>query len=138
MGRSPTAAHLASLAGVCPGNHESAGKRRSVKARKGNATLRSALIETAWAASHPRDSYNAAQHRRFCRRFGKKSGSKAIFVVARSMLVTIWHLVTSESDYADLSADWFDRHNDSERNARRLAHQIERLGCKATVEPVAA
>ena len=138
MGRFPTAAHLASWAGMCPGNHESAGKRRSGKARKGNAALRSALIEAAWSASHSRDSYYAAQYRRFCRRFGKKSESKAIFVVAHSMLVTIWHLLTNESDYEDLGPDWFDRHSDSERHARRLAHQIERLGYKVTVEPVAA
>ena len=138
MGRFPTAAHLASWAGMCPGNHESAGKRRSGKARKGNAALRSALIEAAWSASHSRDSYYAALYRRFCRRFGKNSQSKAIFVVAHSMLVTIWHLLADESDYADLGADWFDRRSDNERHARRLAHQIERLGYKVTVEPVAA
>ena len=138
MGRFPTAAHLASWAGMCPGNHECAGKRRSGKARKGNAALRSALIEAAWSASHSRDSYYAALYRRFCRRFGKNSQSKAIFVVAHSMLVTIWHLLADESDYADLGADWFDRRSDNERHARRLAHQIERLGYKVTVEPVAA
>jgi transposase len=138
MGRFPTAAHLASWAGMCPGNHESAGKRRSGKARKGNAALRSALIEAAWSASHARDSYYAAQYRRFCRRFGKKSESKAIFVVAHSMLVTIWHILAHECDYADLGSDWFDRRTDSEQHARRLAHQIERLGYKVTVEPVAA
>ena len=138
MGRFPTAAHLASWAGMCPGNHESAGKRRSGKARKGNAALRSALIEAAWSASHSKNSYYAAQYRRFCRRFGKKSESKAIFVVAHSMLVAIWHILTNETDYADLGADWFDRRSDNEHHARRLAHQIERLGYKVTVEPVAA
>ncbi len=54
------------------------------------------------------------------------------------MLVTIWHMLASQSDYADLGADWFDRRSDNERHARRLAHQIERLGYKVTVEPVAA
>jgi transposase len=138
MGRFPTAAHLASWAGMCPGNHESAGKRRSGKARKGNAALRSALIEAAWSASHSRDSYYAAQYRRFCRRFGKKSESKAIFVVAHSMLVAIWHILAEDRDYQDLGADWFDRRNDNEHHARRLAIQIERLGYKVIVEPTAA
>ena len=109
MSRFPTAAHLASWAGVCPGNHESAGKRRSGKARKGNAALRSALIEAAWSASHSRDSYYAAQYRRFCRRFGKRSESKAIFVVAHSMLVAIWHILANDCDYEDLGSDWFER-----------------------------
>ena len=138
MGRFPTPAHLASWAGMCPRTHESAGKRRSGKARKGNAALRSALIEAAWSASHSRNSYYAAQYQRFRRRFGKKSESKAIFVVAHSMLVTIWHLLAHETDYADLGADWFDRRSDNDAHARRLAHQIERLGYKVTVEPVAA
>jgi transposase len=135
MGRFPTAAHLASWAGMCPGNHESAGKRRSGKARKGNAALRSALIEAAWSASHSRDSYYAAQYQRFRRRFGKKSESKAIFVVAHSMLIAIWHILAEDCDYQDLGADWFDRRNDNEHHARRLVHQIERLGYKVTVEP---
>ena len=138
MSRFPTAAHLASWAGVCPGNHESAGKRRSGKARKGNAALRSALIEAAWSASHSRDSYYAAQYRRFCRRFGKRSESKAIFVVAHSMLVAIWHILANDCDYEDLGSDWFERRRDTEQHVRRLAHQIERLGYKVTVEPAAA
>ena len=123
---------------VCPGNHESAGKRRSGKARKGNAALRSALIEAGWSASHSRDSYYAAQYQRFRRWFGKKSESKAIFVVAHSMVITIWHLLAENCDYQDLGSDWFARRNDAEHHARRLAHQIERLGYKVTVEPAAA
>jgi transposase len=76
MGRFPTANHLASWAGLCPGNRESAGKQKSGRARKGDAALRAALVEAAWAASHTNDSYLAAQYRRFKRRFGKKSESK--------------------------------------------------------------
>lgn len=138
MGRFPTAAHLASWAGLCPGNDESAGKRRSGKARKGNAALRTALVEAAWCASHTRDSYLAAQYQRFRRRFGKKNESKAIFAVAHSILVIIWHVLANGSQYEDLGADWFDRRQDAAVHARRLAHQIERLGYKVTVEPVAA
>ena len=77
MARFPTPGHLASWAGLCPGNHESAGKRSSGRARKGNAVLRAAMCEAAWAASHTRDSYLAAQYRRFKRRFGTKSEAKA-------------------------------------------------------------
>ncbi len=72
MGRFPTAAHLASWAGLCPGNHESAGKRRSGKARKGDAALRTALCEAAWSASHCKDGYLPTQYRRFLRRFGQE------------------------------------------------------------------
>jgi transposase len=138
MGRFPTAAHLASWAGLCPGNHESAGKRRSGKARKGNAALRTALVEAAWAASHNRNSYFAAQYQRFRRRFGKKNESKAIFAVAHSLLVVIWHVLVTDTTYSDLGADWFERRSDAEAHARRLARQIERLGYKVTVEPTAA
>jgi len=78
-----------------------------------------------------------SQYRPFCRRLSKKSESKAIFVVAHSMLVIIWHMLANESDYVDLGADWFDRRSDNDAHARRLAHQIERLGYKVTVEPAA-
>ena len=71
MGRFPTAEHLASWAGLCPGHHESAGKRRSGKARKGDAALRVALCEAAWSAARTRDTYLGAQFRRFSRRMGK-------------------------------------------------------------------
>jgi transposase len=76
MSRFPTAAHLASWAGLCPGNHESAGKRRSGKARKGNAALRTVLCEAAWSAARTKDTYLAAQFRRFCRRFGRRARPK--------------------------------------------------------------
>ena len=137
MSRFPTPRHLASWAGLCPGNHESAGKRRSGKARKGNAALRTALCEAAWASARTRDTYLSAQFRRFCRRFGKKGEGKAIFAVAHTMIEIIWHVLNDETDYIELGPDWFDRHNDAEARARRLVHQLEKLGHRVTLEPAA-
>lgn len=137
MSRFPTAGHLASWAGLCPGNHESAGKRRSGKARKGNAALRTALCEAAWSAARTRDTYLAAQFRRFCRRFGKKGEGKAIFAVAHTMLVIVWHVLHDEVDYDELGGDYFDRFTDTEAHACRLIRQLERLGHRVTIEPAA-
>src|SRR5438445_391989 len=89
------AAQLASWAGLCPGHHESAGKRRSGKTRKGNPALRSAMCEAAWAASHGKDTYLAAQFLRFKRRFGTKSETKAIFAVAHTMIVIVWLILAN-------------------------------------------
>jgi transposase len=137
MSRFPTAAHLASWAGLCPGNHESAGKRHSGKARKGNAALRAALCEAAWCAARTRNTYLSAQFRRFCRRFGKKGEAKAIFAVAHTMLVIIWHVLHDDIDYEDLGGDYFERHTDTEAHTRRLVRQLEKLGHKVTLAPAA-
>ena len=138
MTRFPSAAHLASWAGLCPGNHESAGKRRSGRARKGNAALRVALCEAAWAGVRKNDSYLGAQFRRFQRRFGRKSEGKAIFACAHSLIVMIWHvLATDDAVYEDLGADWFDRRSDTVAHTRRLVRQLERLGHRVTLEPAA-
>lgn len=137
MSRFPTAAHLASWAGLCPGNHESAGKRRSGKARKGNAALRVALCEAAWAAAHGKDSYLAARYRRFQRRFGTKGETKAIFALAHTLLVIIWHVLADETTYEDLGGDYFARRNDSEARQRYLVRQLEALGQRVTLEPAA-
>jgi transposase len=137
MSRFPTAHHLASWAGLCPGNHESAGKRRSGKARKGDAALRAALIESAWAAARTRDTYLAAQFHRFCRRFGKKGEAKAIFVVAHTLLVMVWHVLHDEVAYIELGYDHFQRRNDNAAHAQRLARQIEKLGYRISLEPAA-
>lgn len=134
----PTAGHLASWAGLCPGNDESAGKHRSGRARKGNAALRAALCEAAWAASHTRDSYLAAQYRRFKRRFGTRSEGKAIFAVAHTMIVVVWHILSShEATYHDLGPDYFDRRNDAAARQRYLVRELERLGNKVNLQPAA-
>lgn len=137
MSRFPTPGHLASWAGLCPGNHESAGKRRSGKARKGNATLRTALCEAAWSAARTRDTYLSAQFRRFCRRFGKNGEAKAIFAVAHTMIEIIWHVLNDKTDYIELGPDWFDKHTDAEAHTRRLVHQLEKLGHRVTLDPAA-
>lgn len=137
MGRFPTAHHLASWAGMCPGNHESAGKRRSGRARKGDAALRVALCEAAWAAARSKDTYLSAQFRRFCRRFGKKGEGKAIFAVAHTMLVIAWHLLATGTDYQELGADYFARRDDAKTRERYLIRQLEALGHKVTLQPAA-
>lgn len=137
MTRFPTPAHLASWVGLCPGNRESAGKRKSGRARKGNAVLRAAMCEAAWAASHSADSYLAAQYRRFKRRFGTKSEGKAIFAVAHTMIVIVWQLLANDCDYQDLGADFFERRNDGGGRQRYLVRELERLGNKVTLEPAA-
>lgn len=114
MSRFPTAGHLASWAGMCPGNHESAGKRRSGRARKGDHALRAALCEAAWAAARTKNTYLAAQFRHLRRRFGKGGDNKAVFALGHTMLVITWHLLSNKSTYEDLGGDYFARRNDAE------------------------
>src|SRR5215216_6337476 len=102
----PTAGHLASWAGRCPGNNITGGKRRSGKPTKGNHWLADVLTECAWAAARSRDTYLAAQYWRLARRIGKK---KAAMAVGHSILVIAWHLITEDCDYHDLGGDFFIR-----------------------------
>lgn len=136
MSRFPTAGHLASWAGMCPGNHESAGKRKTGKARKGDAALRAALVESAWAAAKTR-TYPGAQYRRLARRFGKKGEAKAAFAVGHTLLVMIWHVLHDEQDYRELGADYFETRTDSKQRERYLVRQLEALGHKVTLDPAA-
>jgi transposase len=105
MSRFPTADHLASWAGVAPGNNESAGKRLSGRTTKGNQALVAALTQAAWAASHTKNTYLSAQYRRIAARRGRK---KAIVAVAHSILVIAYHLVKNEETYRELGGDYFD------------------------------
>jgi len=125
MSRFPSAGHLASWAGVCPGNHESAGKRRRVATTPGNPWLRRALIESAHAAARTKESYFAAQYRRLAHRRGP---NKAAVAVAHSLLVVIWHVLSTGERYQDLGSDWFERRQDPERETRRLVGRLEALG----------
>src|SRR5437762_7429123 len=98
MSRFPSAAHLASWAGMCPGNQESAGKRKSGKTRKGNVWLRAALIESAHSLGRGRGTYLAAQYRRLTARRGKK---KAAVALGHSILIIVYHLLTRAEVYQD-------------------------------------
>lgn len=133
MSRFPTAAHLASWAGLAPGNNITGGKRGSGKTTRGDVWLTETLTQCAWAASHTRDTYLAAQFWRLARRTSKK---KAAVAVAHSILVIAWHLLTDHSDYTDLGGDYFTRRN-TDRQRDRLLSQLANLGYRATLEQIA-
>jgi transposase len=133
MSRFPTDRHVASWAALCPGNHQSAGKRQSGKTRKGNRALRTALVEAAHAAGRSRNTYLSAQYRRLTARRGKK---KAAVAVAHSILVISYHLLKQGADFSDLGGDYFDR-RDKDATERRLIRRLEDLGNKVSIEKVA-
>jgi transposase len=132
--RFPSAGHLASWAGMCPGNNESAGKRKSGKTRKGDRWLRIALIEAAHAASRTRGTYLAAQYHRLLARRGKK---KAIVALGHTILTIAYHLLTTTTDYQELGALYFDE-RDQQRVTRRLVHRLEALGYTVQLDRPAA
>jgi transposase len=132
MSAFPTPKHLASWAGVCPGNDESAGKRRSGKTRKGSKWLRSTLAESANAAARTKNSYLAAQYQRLR---GRRGHSKAITAVGHSILTAAWHMLQNGELYADLGGDYFTQQN-PDRAAKRLVRQLEALGHRVTLEPM--
>ena len=132
MARFPSAGDLASWAGVVPGNHESAGKRRRAPVTPGNSWLRRALIESARAAARTKSSYFAAQYSRVARRRG---ANRAAVAVAHSLICLVWHLLSTGEKYHDLGPDYFQARRDPERQARRLVAQLEQLGFKVSVQP---
>ena len=125
----PTAAQFASWAGLCPGNNESAGKRRTGRTRQGNRWLRQAVVQAAWAASHAKGSYLAARYRRVCRRRGPK---RALLAVGHTLLVIVYQVLKRRAPYRELGADFYDR-LEPERLARQLVRRLERLGHKVTL-----
>jgi transposase len=132
MTRFPTAANLASWAGMCPGNHESAGKRYSGRTRKGNSWLRRALLESAWAASRSKNCYLFSQYSRLVARRGKK---KAAVAVGHSLLVIVYHVLKNQTPYRDLGVDFLDKLN-LQRLQRYHVRRLENLGLKVTIEPL--
>ena len=133
MTKFPTAGHLASWAGVCPGNDESAGKRRSGRTTKGSKWLRQNLIESAKAAARTKDSYLAA---RYARMRVRRGGNRATIAVAHSILIATWHMLQTGETYADPGSDYFQR-RDPERTTKRLVAQLERLGHTVVLQEAA-
>ena len=133
MGQFPSDKHLSSWAGMCPGNNESAGKRKSGKTAKANPWLGGALGEAAWAASHTKKTYLSALFRRIATRRGKK---RAVVAVGHAILVAIYHMLKRRIPYADLGAEHLDRIN-PQRVTRYYLKKLEGLGVKVTVETAA-
>lgn len=134
MSRFPTAKHLASWAGICPGNYESAGKRKSGKTRKGSRWLRQLLIEAAHGAAHAKRTYLGALYRRLAARRGAK---KALVAVGHAILVIAYHVLTRREPYQDLGANYFDE-RDRQTVERRLVRRLEQLGYEVKLRPAEA
>jgi transposase len=130
----PTHQQVASWAGMCPGNEESAGKRRRRRITPGNRWLKQTLVQAAWAASHSKNTYLAAQFRRLVGRRGKK---RALVAVGHSLLVIFYHMLKKGTTYADLGGDFFDR-LDPDRLTRYYLKRLEALGHKVTLQTCAA
>lgn len=131
MSQFPSSAHLASWAGMCPGNHESAGKRKSGKPSGGNRWLRAFLTEAAWAATRCKTSYYRALYQRIVGRRGKK---RALVAVAHAILVAAYHMLTRGVPHQDLGAEYFSR-MDADRLKRYYSKKLERLGFTVTITP---
>lgn len=127
MSRFPSAKHLASWAGLCPGNRQSGGKRLGGATTKGNPYLRAILAEVVWAICHTKNNYLSAQYHRL----GKK---KAVVAVSHSVLVIIYHVLQSKTPYTDLGADYFDK-LDAARIERQHVRRLEQLGYHVTLTP---
>jgi transposase len=126
----PTSAHLASWAGVCPGNNRSGGKARSGRTSKGNRWLRRALTQAAWAASHTKDTYLSAQYRRLAARRGKK---RALVALGHTILVIVYRILRRGTAYEELGAEYLDS-LEPERQTRQLVRRLEKLGHKGAPE----
>jgi len=128
----PTHAHLASWAGMSPGNNESAGKRRSGRTTHGNQWLRSTLMESAWAASRTKGTYFKSRYHRLAARRGKKRASVA---VGHTILVAAYYILRDGCQYRELGGDYFERLN-PEGMRNMLVKRLEKMGNKVTLEPL--
>jgi transposase len=130
MTKFATPGHLASWAGMCPGQHESAGKSKKGTARKGDSWLQRHLAIAAMAASRTKGTYLSSQYHRLAARRGKMRARKA---VGHTILVAAWHILSDpETTFVDLGPDWFDRRNSPELRARRKLSELRALGCAVT------
>jgi len=134
MSRFPSARHLASWAGMCPGNNESAGKRRSGRTRKGSPWLRHCLVEAAHGAAHTKNKYLSSQYHRIGAQRGRK---KAQVAVGHSILVIAYHLLTRKQPYSDLGANYFDE-RDRQAVTKRCVNRLQKLGFKVNLEKLPA
>lgn len=134
MSRFPDEKHLCSWAGVCPGNHESAGKRKNVKTRKGNELLKTTLINCAHAAVRVKNSYFSAQ---FSRISGHRGNKRAYVAVAHSMLIAIYHVLKEKVPYKELGADYYNQFN-RERKINAYLKKLKKLGWEANSQTQAA
>lgn len=136
----PTAGHFASWIGLCPGNHESAGRRKTGKTRKGNKHLRAVFVEAAWAASRTPGRLQA-QFNRLARRFGgirnPVARKKAAHALAHTLAEITWHLLHDHADYTDLGADFYTRRDDPDRRRAHLVRQLNALGYDVDLTPAA-
>jgi len=135
-----TGAHLASWAGLCPGNHESAGKRKHGKPRKGSQHLQPLLVECAWATVRASGRLKARYHR-LVRRFGgyrnPAAKKRAIVAIAHTLAVIIWHVLATGRPYTDLGPDFYTNRADPAKETQRLITKLEALGHKVTLTPAA-
>jgi transposase len=134
MTRFPSAKHLASWAGMCPGHHESAGKHLSGKTRKGSRWLRQVLVEAAHVAAKTKQTYLAAQYQRIAARRGKK---RALIALGHTILTIVYYLLTRKQPYQDLGTAYFDK-LEQHRVQQRLVHRLERLGYQVSLQPSVA
>jgi transposase len=132
MSAFPSDKHLASWSGMCPGQNESAGKRKSAKTRNGSPWLRATLIESARAAARTKETYLAERYRRLAARRGDK---KAIVAICHEILTATYHMLTTGELYREQGADALHQ-RDRERIQRRAVAQLEKLGHKVTLEPL--
>lgn len=133
MSRFPTAGHLVAWAGLCPGQNESAGKRKSSRLRKGAPWLKTMLVQCAWAAKRTKDSYYRAQ---FFRLQARRGPQKAICAVAASILTAVYHILKDGTEHRDLGAAYFDR-RPVEVKAGRLVARLKKLGFTVQLQPIA-
>jgi transposase len=133
MSRLASARQLASGAGLCPGNNESGGQRKSGQTRHGSPWLRKALIEAAHAAARCKQGYLAAQYHRLAARRGKK---KAVVAVGHTLLVIVYHVLTRHEEYRELGGNYFDE-RDKQAVTRRLVQRLEKLGSEVSLQSTA-